>query len=137
MFQSLYRKYNRVFSILPKIFYQASSLRRYPKSPQTKPKMHEKTSGDKLSKKPSIAFSTKNHLQAKKRTCGIKTKGLQLIKTITSLTLPSTFLLLCSSLFSFTLLRKTTRTRASRQLQSRKFQQFKVNKIPRTKLIRL
>ena len=45
------------------------------KSSQRKAAKHKKTSRDKISKRSLIAFSKKNHLEATKRSFGIRTKA--------------------------------------------------------------
>ena len=58
-------------SVLRKRVYQVP-LRVYSKSSQRKLAKHKKTSLDKISERSSVALSTMNHLEAKKRRSGIR-----------------------------------------------------------------
>ena len=118
----------RVFSV---------SLGKHNKSAQRKPAKHKKAPRDKISKRSSTALLGKIYLEARRRGSGIRKKP-----TTHKSNYPSSrhwpFVLVWSSLLTTLLLCTTTkRIWNLRQLQSRSFQSIKLNKIPRTKMIRL
>ena len=112
------------------------SLGKHNKSAQRKPAKHKKAPRDKTSKRSSTALLGKIYLEARRRGSGIRKKPTTHKSNYPSRHWP--FVLAWSSLLTSLLLCTTTkRIWNLRQLQNRSFQSIKLNKIPRTKMIRL
>ena len=117
-----------ISSVLPKRVYPLS-MRMHSKSAQTKLATHKKTSRGKVSRRSLSTIAKKNNLEAKKKRPNVR-KGIATnSRHYTSR--HYSFVLIWSSLFFSRLLCITKVC----LLQSRTFQNIKLNNLPRTKLI--